>query len=158
MVLDSGVKIPDSPHTSLITAIERAFTLETGVSSSREWIAWEVFIRRRTQFDSVDGFCAACPCGEDTLGGVQRLAPDERDAFEARTTDFETWGRWKRPQQSKISSHSRTADCPGPGSAASVVRRPVVSCRRGRSRATGDKRLMEGPQEIHCIVDSEAPH
>ncbi|WP_336328140.1 hypothetical protein [Halovenus sp. HT40] len=96
MVLDSGVKTSDSLHTSLTTAIERALTLETWVSSSRERIASDDFIRRRTQFDSVDGFCAACPCDDDTLGGVQRLSPDERDGFVTRTTDFETWEEMKQ--------------------------------------------------------------
>lgn len=95
MVLDSGVKAPDSLHTSLTTAIERGLTLEKWVSSSRERVASEAFVRRRTQFDSVDEFCAACPCDDDTIGGVQRLPTDERDAFVARTTDFATWTEMK---------------------------------------------------------------
>ncbi|MGZ0745941.1 hypothetical protein [Haloparvum sp. AD34] len=96
MVLDSGVRGPDSLQTNLTTAIERALSLSTWVSSSRERVASEAFIRRRTQFDSFDGFCAACPCDDDTLGGVQRLPEDERDAFVARTTDFETWAEMKQ--------------------------------------------------------------
>jgi site-specific DNA-cytosine methylase len=96
MVLDSGVKTPDSLHTSLTTAIERALTLDTWVSRSRERVASETFIGRHTEFDSVDGFCAACPCDDDTIGGVQRLSTDERNAFVARTTDFETWAEMKQ--------------------------------------------------------------
>ncbi len=96
MVLDSGVKTHDSLHSSLTTAIERAFTLEEWVSSSRERVAREAFIRRRTQFDSVEEFCAACPCDDDTIGGVQQLPADERNAFVTRTTEFETWDEMKR--------------------------------------------------------------
>ncbi|WP_136717018.1 hypothetical protein [Halorientalis salina] len=96
MVLDSGVKTHESLHTSLTTAIERAFTLETWVSSSRKRVASESFIRRRTQFGSVDEFCVASPCDDDTLGGIQQLSADERDAFVARTTDFETWTAMKQ--------------------------------------------------------------
>jgi hypothetical protein len=96
MVLDSGVKTPDSLHVSLTTAIKRALTLETVVSSSREHVASESFIRRHTQFDSVDEFCVACPSSDDTIGGVQRLSADERDTFVARTTDFETWPEMKQ--------------------------------------------------------------
>jgi hypothetical protein len=96
MVLDSGVEATDSLPTSLTTAIKRALTLETRVSRSRERAASEAFIRRHTEFDSVEEFCAACPCDDDTIGGVQRLSADERDAFVARTTDFETWAEMKQ--------------------------------------------------------------
>lgn len=96
MVLDSGVKTPDSLHTDLSTAIERALSLDTWVSSSSERVASEAFIRRRTEFDSVAGFCAACPGDDDTIGAVQRLSADERDSFVARTTDFETWAEMKQ--------------------------------------------------------------
>lgn len=96
MVLDSGVKTPDSLHISLTTAIERALSLEKWASSSRERVASETFIRRRTEFDSVAGFCAACPGDDDTIGAVQRLSAEERDSFVARTTDFETWAEMKQ--------------------------------------------------------------
>jgi hypothetical protein len=96
MVLDFGVKTHNSLHHNLITAIERALTLDTWVSRSREQVASEAFIRRHTEFDSVDGFCAACPCDDDTIGGVQRLSTDERNVFVARTTDFETWAEMKQ--------------------------------------------------------------
>ncbi|WP_302080724.1 hypothetical protein [Salinibaculum rarum] len=96
MVLDSGVKTPDSLLPSLTTAIERALTLETWVSSSRERVTSESFISRRTQFNSVDRFCAACPCDDDTTMAVQRLSADKRDAFVAQTTDFETWAEMKQ--------------------------------------------------------------
>lgn len=96
MVLDSGVKSSGSIRRSLTTAIERALTLETWVSTSRERVASESFIRRRTEFDSVAAFCAACPSDDDTLGGVQRLSADEREPFVARTTDFETWPEMKQ--------------------------------------------------------------
>jgi len=95
MVLDSGVRTHDSLHTSLKTAIERALTLETWVSSSRERIASESFISRHTRFGSVDEFVVASPCDDDTIGGVQQLSADERDAFVARTTDFESWTEMK---------------------------------------------------------------
>jgi len=96
MVLDSGVKTRDSLHTSLTTTIERALTRDTWVTSSRERVTSESFIRRRTQFGSVDEFCVASPSDDDTIGGVQRLSADERDAFVARTTDFETWAEMKQ--------------------------------------------------------------
>jgi len=96
MVLDSGVKAPGSLHTGLRTAIKRALTLESWVSRSRERVTSETFIRRHTQFDSVDEFCTACPCDDDTIGGVQRLSTDRRDAFVARTTDFEGWTEMKQ--------------------------------------------------------------
>jgi hypothetical protein len=95
MVLDSDVRTHDSLQTSLTNAIERALTLETWVSSSRERIASKSFISRHTQFGSVDEFCVASPCDDDTIGGVQQLSADERDAFVARTTDFETWAEMK---------------------------------------------------------------
>ncbi|WP_324664916.1 hypothetical protein [Haloarcula sediminis] len=84
-----------SVQTSLRTAIERALTLETWVSSSRERIASESFIRRHTQFGSVEEFCVASPCDDDSIGSVQQLSADERDAFVARTTEFETWAEMK---------------------------------------------------------------
>lgn len=96
MVLDSRVKTPASLHTSLRMAIKRALTLESWISGSRERVASETFIRRHTQFDSVDEFCTACPCDDDTIGGVQRLSTDQRDAFVARTTDFEGWTDMKK--------------------------------------------------------------
>jgi hypothetical protein len=96
MVLDSGVKTPDSLQGSLTTAIERALTLETWVSSSREHVDTESFIRRHTQFESVAEFCAASPSSDDSIGGVQRLSADERDTFVARATDFETWAEMKQ--------------------------------------------------------------
>ncbi|WP_436930068.1 hypothetical protein [Halosimplex halobium] len=96
MVLGSGVKTHGSLHGRFTTAIQRALTLETWVSRSRERVASDAFIRRNTEFDSVDGFCAACPSDDDTVAGVQRLSADERDAFVARTTDFETWAEMER--------------------------------------------------------------
>ncbi|QSG10015.1 hypothetical protein [Halapricum desulfuricans] len=95
MVLGSGVKTRDSLHTDLITAIERALSLEAWVSSAHERILSPAFVRRHTQFDSVDRFCEASPSGDATIGSVQQLSADERDAFVARTTDFETWGEMK---------------------------------------------------------------
>jgi hypothetical protein len=95
MVLDVGVKTGDSLRISLTTAIERALTLKTWVSRPREQVTSEPFIRRHTEFDSVEAFYAACPCDDDTVGGVQQLPPDERDGFVARTTDFETWDAMK---------------------------------------------------------------
>lgn len=95
MVLDSGVKTHRSLLTDLTTAIERALSLDALVSSSHEKILTTPFVRRRTQFDSVAEFCEHCPCEADTIGGVQRLSADERDAFVARTTDFETWEAMK---------------------------------------------------------------
>ncbi|QSG14401.1 hypothetical protein [Halapricum desulfuricans] len=95
MVLDSGVKTRDPLHASLTTAIKRALSLEVLVSSSHERVASESFIRRRTQFGSVDEFCAASPCDDATIGDIQGLPTDERDAFVARTTDFETWAEMK---------------------------------------------------------------
>ncbi|WP_070364406.1 hypothetical protein [Halodesulfurarchaeum formicicum] len=96
MVLDTGVKNPNSLLPSLTTAIKRALSLEIWVSNSRVRVASDAFIRRHTQFDSVAEFCAACPCDEDTISGVQRLSTDKRDAFVARTTDFETWAEMKQ--------------------------------------------------------------
>ena len=96
MVLDSGVKIPNPLYANLTAAIERALSLRTWVSSSRDRIGSESFIRRRTQFDSVEEFCMASPCPDDTIGGIQQLATEERDAFVARTTDFETWTELKQ--------------------------------------------------------------
>jgi len=96
MVLDSGVKAHGSVHATLTTAIERALTLETWVSNSREKVTSQSFIRHHTQFDSVDEFCEDCPCEDDTIRGVQRLSDDERDAFVARTTDFQTWAEMKQ--------------------------------------------------------------
>ncbi|ESS08340.1 MAG: hypothetical protein A07HN63_01842 [uncultured archaeon A07HN63] len=95
MVLDAEVKTADSLHCSLVTAIKRGFTLETWVSGSREQVASETFVRRHTTFDSVAEFCAACPSETDTIGGIQQLSADDRDAFIARTTDFETWQAMK---------------------------------------------------------------
>jgi hypothetical protein len=96
MVLDSEVGTYDSLATTLTSAIERALSLEVWVSRSQEGLTSDSFVRRRTQFDSVTEFCAACPCDRDTLGGLQQLPPEERDAFVARTTDFETWPEMKQ--------------------------------------------------------------
>jgi hypothetical protein len=96
MVLGSGVKTHNSLHISLKTAIERALALEKWVADSREQLLSEPFIRRHTRFESVDRFCEACPCDDDTIRGIQELSADERDAFVERTTDFETWEKMKR--------------------------------------------------------------
>lgn len=93
MVLDSGVKTHD---TSLKAAIKRGLMLKAVVSNSHDRVFSQAFIRRHTQFDSVEAFCAACPCDDDTIGGVQRIRADERDAFVERTTEFETWEEMKR--------------------------------------------------------------
>ncbi len=95
MVLDSDIRNSDLLQTTLTTAIGRALTLETWVSSSRERVASDSFIRRHTQFDSVEEFCVASPCDADSIGGVQGLPTAERDAFVARTTEFETWTAMK---------------------------------------------------------------
>ncbi|QZP36589.1 hypothetical protein [Halobaculum magnesiiphilum] len=81
MVLDSGVKTHDRLHTDLTTAIERGLSPETWVSSSHEHVASESFIRRYTEFDSVEEFCVASSSAADTIGGVQRLSTDERNKF-----------------------------------------------------------------------------
>lgn len=96
MVLDQGVKTHDWLHTGFTTAIKRTLSLETWVSSSHEKVLLETFIRRRTEFTSIDEFCETSPCDENTIGGIQRLPTDERDAFVARTTDFETWREMKQ--------------------------------------------------------------
>ncbi len=95
MILGSGVKTHDSLLTDLTTAIERALSLEAWVSSAHEGVLSPAFVRRYTKFDSVEKFCEASPSDDATLGSVQRLSADERDAFVARTTDFETWGEMK---------------------------------------------------------------
>jgi hypothetical protein len=95
MVLGSGVKTHDSLHNSLTTAIRRALTLETWVSRSREHVDSDSFVRRHTQFGSVDEFCVASPSDGSSIGAVQRLSTDERNEFVARTTDFETWTEMK---------------------------------------------------------------
>lgn len=56
----------------------------------------DTFISRHTDFDSVDEFCQACPAGQESVGGVQRLGADEREAFVAARTDFESWAEMKR--------------------------------------------------------------
>ncbi|MEZ3145445.1 hypothetical protein [Halobaculum sp. MBLA0143] len=96
MALDFGVKTSDSLHASLRTAIERTLALESWVPRSRRRVASGTFVRRHTQFDSAEEFCTACPCDEDTIGGVQRLSAEQRDAFVARTTDFDEWTEMKR--------------------------------------------------------------
>lgn len=96
MVLDFGVKTHDSPSTNLQTVIKRTLISTTLVSSPRDGMFSQAFIRRRTQFESVNAFCNACPCDDDTIGSVQRFSGDERDAFVNRTTEFETWGEMKR--------------------------------------------------------------
>jgi hypothetical protein len=96
MILDSESESGGSVGTDLATAVERALSLEVWVSSSRERVASESFVGRHTQFGSVEEFCAACPSEADTVGSVQRLPADERDAFVDRTTDFETWAEMKR--------------------------------------------------------------
>lgn len=73
----------------LDTVIERAIApppriCDTGIFSQQ-------FLRRHTEFESMEAFCEACPCEPNTLGGVQSLSPGERNAFVDRTTDFETW-------------------------------------------------------------------
>lgn len=96
MVLDSRVKTHDTLQTSLTTAIRRGLTLETWVANSHDRVVSQAFIRRRTQFESMEEFCEACPCDADTIGGVKRLSADERDAFVERATEFETWTEMKQ--------------------------------------------------------------
>lgn len=95
MVLDAGVKTGDSLHGSLAAVIEQAFTLEPRISNGHGQVTSETFVRHHTTFDSVAEFCAACPSERDTIGGIQQLSADDRDAFIARTTDFETWDAMK---------------------------------------------------------------
>ncbi|AWB28189.1 hypothetical protein [Halococcoides cellulosivorans] len=96
MVLDTGVKTHPSVVASLVRTIRRALAPDPRSRRSTGTVLSPAFVRRRTQFDSVKAFCAACPCDGDTVGAVQRLSADERDAFVARTTDFETWTAMKQ--------------------------------------------------------------
>lgn len=96
MVLGSEVKAHGSLQTGFQTAIERARMLTTAAPCTRDRLFSQAFIRRRTQFESVDAFCETCPCEDDTLGSVQGLSADERDPFVDRTTEFETWAEMKR--------------------------------------------------------------
>ena len=96
MVLDVGAKADDALHTELTAAVKQALSLGVWVPSSRENVTSESFVRRHTQFESVDEFCVASPSDDDTTGGIQRLPSEERDEFVARTTEFETWAEMKR--------------------------------------------------------------
>ena len=95
MVLDFGVKTGDGLRAELGRALDRAFALQTWIADTDDRVLTDAFVRRHTRFESVGAFCEACPCEEETIGGVQRLADGERDAFVDRTTDFETWSAMK---------------------------------------------------------------
>ncbi|WP_181686431.1 hypothetical protein [Halorhabdus salina] len=95
MVLDFGVRTQDTLLAELRHGLERALALQTWVADADDGVVSEAFVRRHTQFESVTAFCVASPCEADTIGGLQRLEADERDAFIDRTTDFETWPAMK---------------------------------------------------------------
>jgi hypothetical protein len=96
MALDLGVKTRRSFPTSLATAIEGAIEPETRDSQDADAFFSQSFVQRNTKFGSLEAFCRACPCEQDTVGCIQRLPAEERDEFVAATTDFETWGEMKR--------------------------------------------------------------
>jgi len=95
MVLDFGVRTQDALRAELRRGLDRALALQTWIADAEDGVVSDAFVRRHTRFESVTAFCEACPCEEDTIGGVQRLADAERDAFVDRTTDFETWPAMK---------------------------------------------------------------
>lgn len=75
----------------LATTVARAVTPKPNT----EALFCRSFVREHTDFESLEAFCCACPCERDTVGSVQRLSADERDAFVATTTDFETWAEMR---------------------------------------------------------------
>ncbi|WP_135667348.1 hypothetical protein [Halorhabdus rudnickae] len=95
MVLDFEVRTQDALWAELRRGLDRALALKTWITDADDGVVSEAFVRRHTRFESVTAFCEACPCESNTIGGVQRLAAGERDAFVDRTTDFETWPAMK---------------------------------------------------------------
>ncbi|WP_336338872.1 hypothetical protein [Haloarcula brevis] len=79
----------------LSAAIERAATPEIRNSYDADTFFSDSFVRRHTEFESVDEFCRAGPCERDSPGGIQRLSAEDRDEFVAATTEFETWSEMK---------------------------------------------------------------
>jgi hypothetical protein len=96
MALDLGVTTQGSFPARLTMAIEGTIDPKTRGSRDADAFFSQSFVRRHTDFESLEAFCRACPCERDSVGGIQRLAPDERDEFVAATTDFETWSEMKQ--------------------------------------------------------------
>ena len=91
MALGIDVRTHDSRNGRLPSVLERIQDLRPSIPGSRDRVLSEAFVRRHTRFESVSAFCDASPSQRATIGSVQRLDADERDAFVDRTTDFETW-------------------------------------------------------------------
>lgn len=95
MVLDLRVKTSDPVPSRVRTVLEQALAPETRSSYDAETFFSDSFIQRHTEFESFDAFCRACPSERDSIGAIQRLSDDDREAFVATTTDFETWAEMK---------------------------------------------------------------
>ncbi|CQH49751.1 uncharacterized protein HHUB_1557 [Halobacterium hubeiense] len=95
MVLGLAVKTHEPVGARLRTAFERATEPETRTPGDVDAFFSQQFVRDHTEFHSLDEFCRACPCKRDSIGGVKRLSPDERDDFVAATTEFESWAAMK---------------------------------------------------------------
>jgi hypothetical protein len=93
MDLDIGVDRPDRPiRRTFVSGVEQ-------LSAARipsEPTLCDSFVRRHTEFRSVDGFCEAGPCEGDRLGDLLRHDADERDRFVAATTEFDDWAAMRR--------------------------------------------------------------
>jgi hypothetical protein len=96
MALDLRIEPDESLSTRLATVFERATTPETNATYETDGFFPQPFVRRNTQFESLEEFCRACPCERDTVGGVQRLPAEQRDEFVDATTQFESWTEMKR--------------------------------------------------------------
>ena len=95
MDLDLRVKTHGSVSDRLAAAIEQAATPETHRTYDGDQFFSDAFVRRHSEFESLAEFCRACPSDRDDIGGIQRLPEDDRDAFVAATTEFETWAEMK---------------------------------------------------------------
>ena len=95
MALDLRVEAQSVGPTRLTTAVEKALTPATRDAQDGKAFFSESFVRRHTDFESVGELCRACPAERDTIGGLQAMSADERDAFVAARTDFETWSAMK---------------------------------------------------------------
>ena len=93
MALDLRVEAQSVDPTRLTAAVEQTLTPMTG--DSRDGLFSEPFLRCHTDFESVTELCRACPAERDTVGALQAMDADARDAFVDARTDFETWAAMK---------------------------------------------------------------
>jgi hypothetical protein len=90
------VESVDSISGGLTAVLRRRLEPETRRRTAGSEFLTPSFVRRHTDFHSLEALCRASPADRDTPGAIERLPPEERDSFVARRSAFDSWAELKR--------------------------------------------------------------